>query len=372
MKKNKGFALSSILYGILILALALMVGTLGALANEKYRFDQLMKEIYATLVLDEQEETYSPWEYYYTGDYQTFVAPASAYYQFEAWGSQGGDGYSTYINTGYGTGGYGAYTAGNIYLEKGDIIYVYVGETGTDALTTKQTSTLISGSYNGGGGSAYRDNGNTYAHNAGTGGGATDFRLVAGEWNEAESLNSRIMIAAGGGGGSGHEGFSSGGSGGGLTSNNITNYASTSWGTAYGTNQIGTSSYYGTGYSATVTTSAIAGGGGYYGGLSGSWLPGTGGTSYISGHTGCVAITSETNMTALTGCTTGTTDNDCSIHYSNEIFFDTVMIDGYGYSWTNEKNLQELMPSKSSGYYLLGTGNVGNGYAKVTYLGNNV
>lgn len=33
---------------------------------------------------------------------------------------------------------------------------------------------------------------------SGAGGGATDFRLVPGSWNDKESLYSRIMVAGGG------------------------------------------------------------------------------------------------------------------------------------------------------------------------------
>lgn len=34
----------------------------------------------------------------------------------------------------------------------------------------------------------------------GTGGGASDMRFTAGEWNSTESLHSRIIVAGGGGG----------------------------------------------------------------------------------------------------------------------------------------------------------------------------
>ncbi|MFI3307633.1 MAG: hypothetical protein R3Y21_03600 [Mycoplasmatota bacterium] len=65
---RKGFALSSILYGILVLALALMIGSLSSLANQKYRFEQLMQDVYDTLVLGgsgntdtDEEIVYSEW-----------------------------------------------------------------------------------------------------------------------------------------------------------------------------------------------------------------------------------------------------------------------------------------------------------------------
>ena len=48
---------------------------------------------------------------------------------------------------------------------------------------------------------------------AGAGGGATDIRLVANDWDNFESLKSRIMVAAGGGGATN---LTAGGAGGGL------------------------------------------------------------------------------------------------------------------------------------------------------------
>lgn len=70
----------------------------------------------------------------YIGDKQEFIAPKTGYYQFECWGAKGGS-YSA-------VGGNGAYTSGNIYLEKGQKLYVYVGQAGGN---------LITKTYNGGG-----------------------------------------------------------------------------------------------------------------------------------------------------------------------------------------------------------------------------
>ena len=100
---------------------------------------------------------------------------------------------------------------------------------------------------------------------------------------------------------------------------------------------------------------------------------GGGGSSYISGHTGCVAIVSDSSTSTRTGtggasCTTGTSDNLCSVHYSGKVFTDTVMIDGAGYAWTNTKGSLQQMPNPSGGYYASGVGHSGNGYARITYL----
>ena len=46
------------------------------------------------------------------------------------------------------------------------------------------------------------------------------------------------------------------------------------------------------------------------------------------------------------------------------------MIDGNGYVWTDVKGAQERMPNPEGGYFSLGQGNSGHGYAKITFLGD--
>ena len=65
----------------------------------------------------------------------------------------------------------------------------------------------------------------------------------------------------------------------------------------------------------------------------------------------------------------GTTDIECSKHYSGYVFSDTVMIDGAGYSWTTTKGSQVQMPKPDGTLYPLGQGHTGNGYAKITFIG---
>ena len=88
------------------------------------------------------------------------------------------------------------------------------------------------------------------------------------------------------------------------------------------------------------------GGGGLYGGggssglSNGIWGAG-GGSSYISGHSGCTAK---------------------SLTFTN-----TVMIDGAGYNWTNQKGSYVGVPditntsTRTVGY-------IGNGYARITFV----
>jgi hypothetical protein len=127
---------------------------------------------------------------------------------------------------------------------------------------------------------------------------------------------------------------------------------------------VGVNSFIGTG----------GGGGGYYGGYSGSinaangTSGGSGGSSYASGHTGCVAITSVDDQNPKTDCTTGTSDNSCSVHYSRKVFTNTVMIDGAGYAWTNIESALTPMPDPAGGNYASGAGHRGNGVARITLL----
>ena len=75
----------------------------------------------------------SVYNFEYTGDYQTFVVPRSGIYKLETWGAQGG-------HRGGNNGGKGGYATGEVYLKRGDTLYIYVGGNG-------QTHT----GYNGGG-----------------------------------------------------------------------------------------------------------------------------------------------------------------------------------------------------------------------------
>ena len=105
------------------------------------------------------------------------------------------------------------------------------------------------------------------------------------------------------------------------------------------------------------------------------WGVGEGGSSFISGHNGCVAIaedSTEDNIKQRTDsngktCTDRTTDITCSYHYSWYKFTDTVMIDGAGYNWTTVKGDYVRQPQPDG---TITTGHSGNGYARITYLGN--
>lgn len=78
-------------------------------------------------------------------------------------------------------------------------------------------------------------------------------------------------------------------------------------------------------------------------------------TSFIFGHTRCVAIKSSSDLSPKEGCIDGTTDNSCSIHYSNKVFTSTVIKSG-----------DEVVPTHDGKYNMIG--NDGNGYAKITII----
>ena len=283
----------------------------------------------------------------YTGDYKEIEIDASGYYKVELWGAGSNNNHNAYTQA---NPSYGGYVSGISYLEEGTKFYVYVG----GVKTAFNAATNITGE-------------------AGSG-GATDIRLVKGIWNDVDSLRSRIMVA-GGAGGSYHDNSAAGGSSAGGLTNYPVSHAShpvylatqTQGGAAGKTGTAGGFGYGGTNTNAVYNNGA----GGYFGG--GSGPAGGGGTSFISGHTGCVAV-SEEGLTPRTGtggaaCVTETNDNLCSIHYSNLYFTSTQMIDGKGYYWTNTKQGLLPMPTPENTTYSSG-GHVGNGHAKITKLGN--
>ncbi|WP_236876735.1 glycine rich domain-containing protein, partial [Clostridioides difficile] len=97
-------------------------------------------------------------------------------YKLECWGARGGaTGTPHEEGFYYGKGGY---CSGELTLRKKTALYVYVG-------------------FDGKKGSQF--NGAGYCGSA-TGGGATDIRLVDGNWDNPQGLLSRIIVAGGGGG----------------------------------------------------------------------------------------------------------------------------------------------------------------------------
>lgn len=320
------------------------------------------------------------YNYSYTGSAQTFQAPKAGTYRIEAWGA-----WAPYINIGgqLGAHGYGGYTSGTISLRKGQVLYIYVGEAGSNT----KTGTTFNGGGAGGTGDMVAGS---------SGGGATDIRLKDGNWDDFESLKSRIMVAGGAGGAADNgtycnfwvdctEAFNAGSNAGGIlgynsgtdTGHQAFGYGGTQTvggnGGANLYNAVGNalSGSFGKGGNNTTISSAAGaggGGGGYYGGGAGHGgtngghgYGGGGGSSFISGHAGCDAI--KETSTASNIVHTGQ-----SIHYSGLSFDNTIMLDGMGYQWTNVKTNNRIKSPRTpaqADYYF---GNLGPGYARITFL----
>ena len=278
----------------------------------------------------------------YTGESQEYTVPRDGYYYIEL---GGGAGYNS------GTANYdsnGAKTSGYVYLEAGEKLYFYVGGHGEKPNTNCRTSGY---EFNGGGIAKPAAAGKC----GGTGGSATDVRLVGGSWDDTKSLISRIMVAGGGGYGDQASNYTLG-YGGTLygTKTLFATYqqylsnpgtqisggvAPTKYSGAQSTGDAGSFGKGGAGGASPSGTSSgggSGGGSGYYGasgssGLSsGSWAS-SGGSSYISGYAGVNSVKESTTIT----------HTNQTIHYSGKYFVGGDMIEGQ---------------------------NAGNGYAKISYV----
>ncbi|MBQ8132213.1 MAG: InlB B-repeat-containing protein [Bacilli bacterium] len=300
----------------------------------------------------------------YTGDYQTFTVPKTGYYQVELWGASGNNHRNDYVSENQ---VYAGYTAGKIKLTRGEKLYLYVGGK--------------SKSFN-----------STTATGCGFSGGATDVRLKTGEnWYDLASLSSRIMVAGGSGQVYGDPSAVIAGASGGLRSYVVAGTHQVGMATqTYGSSgseyvvnnqykyegEDGTFGIGGSGMNQLTEEGLVTGGGynagagGYYAG--GGAPSGGSGSSFISGHNGCVAITAESDTTPRNDsngsqCSDGTTDITCSYHYSNYVFTDTKMVDGNGYEWTTEVGTDVVGMPTHDGTSTM-TGNDGDGFAKITFL----
>lgn len=248
----------------------------------------------------------------YTGDEQTFVAPISGTYKLETWGAQGDD----WLNV---AGGFGGYSVGYIVLTKYDKIYVNVDK--------KAKNYTGPGTAPGGGGASY-------------------IITKSGKLDSFVNASENILIVSGGGGGSEwDEGV--GGSGGGFKGNpghvgilSEKNWLSPSPPASGGSQTSGglSTSLYGAGGSTNIyngmfgkggyTTggSAGAGGGqggdGFYGGGASDFAGGGGGGSGYIGNPllkdkvmycyNCEESNEESTKTISTTCNEETPTINCA------------------------------------------------------------
>lgn len=150
---NKGFAITTIVYGLAIMSTMILTLVMSMLATTRTDNSNLSKELEAEL--NRYSKTSVVFEATSTGSGQEFIVPEGegGWYRVELWGAQGSGE----------DGGLGAYTSGVIKLEENDILYFVIGKNGATDV----------------------------------GGGATDVRLE--NTNTPSSMETRIMVAAGGG-----------------------------------------------------------------------------------------------------------------------------------------------------------------------------
>lgn len=264
------------------------------------------------------------YNYDYTGSVQTITIPHTGTYKLETWGAQGGN-YNS---------GYGAYSTGIVKLEKGDILYLYVGGQGG------QNNDYIGGTagYNGGGkgGNGYVNpsSGKTYVGGAG-GGGATHIATVEGQLSVLADKISNILIVSGGGGGNTgwYSDIAIGGSGGGKQGQDGTTHSAVA--ISAGTQNTG--NLFGKGADGVQKTQTEpsadcglegsgGGGGGFYGGATSgigvsSNAGGGGGSGYIANSLlsnkymvckRCGISEEESTKTLETTCTSKQATSECA------------------------------------------------------------
>ncbi|WP_332869991.1 glycine rich domain-containing protein [Clostridioides difficile] len=200
---------------------------------------------------------------YKYGEQKVVLPPGK--YLLECWGAAGGGGCKI---TDTNLRSKGGYSKGELILKKETALYVYTGEKGSNYSP-----------FNGGGRAMMHEglsNGETLYCN---GGGATDIRLVEGNWDNEQSLLSRIIVAGGGG----RNNFETkGGDGGGDAGGDGFKADSKGTQTSGGKGEAGSDGSFGKGGSAAPTSSGEnygGGGGGWYGG--GSGYNAGGGSGYV-------------------------------------------------------------------------------------------
>lgn len=264
----------------------------------------------------------------YTGSSQTFTAPFDGKYRLEVWGA----------GTNNGKGGY---SVGIVNIFENDNLYVYVGG-----------SSAASG-YNGG----------ATAAGSPAGGGATDIRINSGLWSDATGLNSRIIVA--GGAGTHASSYSSGTGGGtaGGTGYSQTIPSSEGGGGTGGTQTSGGGGgkgYCSSGGSGAFGKGGIGGAGGQY---CGSSIGGNGGGGWYGGGGGGSAYSYYSTRTPGAG------GGGSGYVLTSTSTKPTGYIPGTKYYMTGASTVAgtSSMPNPAGGTM---TGRSGNGYARITYLGN--
>ena len=253
----------------------------------------------------------------YTGNEQSFTAAVDGTYKLEVWGAQGGNSHDPNV-----FGGYGGYSVGYISLNRGDKLYINVGEQGQNV-----TSDPLSKSYNGGASCRTDD----ALKSCGNGGGATSISFKSGLLNTLNNNVANVVIVAGGGGGaSTHQTdtTNSGGTAGGYIGSSG---SSSVWGFGTGgtqstggaratTDSTAQNGTFGLGGNGALNAGA-GGGGGFYGGGGGHGGSAGGGSGYIGYYKlfnglmfcyNCASTNIPTMITNVTTCKSEEPTENCA------------------------------------------------------------
>lgn len=153
------------------------------------------KWMFSKVAVQATDSTGKSVTYGYTGSMQTFKAPAAGSYRLSCYGAPGGGQNRPGDSL---PGGRGSMVRGELKLKKGEILYLYVGGSGSGGGRCSHGSPSgNAGGFNGGAASGYDESqlgnhGRYWTH--GSGGGATDIRLGG------TAVENQILVAGGGGG----------------------------------------------------------------------------------------------------------------------------------------------------------------------------
>ena len=291
---NKGFAISTLIYGLSIMGMMLIAILMGIMSVNRANNRALSNEI------EEELNKFSQTDTVYTatttgGQEYTVPSGESGWYRIELWGASGANSNS----------GLGAYTSGVSELEEEDKLYFFIGKQGTGS----------------------------------NGGGSTDVRLQ--NSSTVEGYRSRLMVAAGGGVNPGAHGgtlvgytstmvssdgklnITTGSRDYSLKTKNLLGYPDN-----YALSSLNTSNINSIG-AVTPISSSGQGGSGFFSSSSAS----VGGTSYIAGYAGAKGVNDITGvLTNNPGYTTNVevlnSENEFVLQPKTYYFVDGLMVPG--------------------------------------------
>lgn len=347
------------------------------LRNGKLEISRSLRD--ATCTIELEEEIVNITTVFDTPGSAEYKVRKAGYYKLEVWGAAGGDANGT-------KGGYGGYSVGNINvcstctIKPGDIIHVNVGGRGADGVYQGVYSdgpNVLAGGYNGGGTSSNWPSSNYESWYIGSGGGATHIATRSGVLSTLSGNTNSVLIVAGGGGGASRtNGFcsdasSTGASAGGYQGSNSNcqkvertydeTWSSSSCWNGYTCTNYGVG---GTQVSAGCENGTTSGCGGF--GFGGSYNEvserGGGGGGYYGGGSGRTGVWNSGKPMAAGG-------GGGSGYIGNPLLSSKSM---YCYNCTANSDVatKTISTTNASETPTANYAKIGNGYAKITYIGN--